>query len=177
MIDDEVMALEINPRFQGSTMLLSLLQLERGEVPLVALHVMQLMGQTAAFSPQLFAQLEGRYRIPYSGAHLIVHNLEDKICRVEHVLTSGIHALKNDTIEKVRDGASYCDVKSPHEWCILGNLPIPGTKIHQQARLAMIHTGRRVLDSSLRQLRPSAASFVNKLQSSFKMISFEGGKG
>jgi predicted ATP-grasp superfamily ATP-dependent carboligase len=177
LVDGEVMALEINPRFQGSTMLLSLLQLERGEVPLVALHVMQFMGQTEVFSPTCLMQLEDSYRIPYSGAHLIVHNLADATCRVEHALTAGIHTLKNDNVEKVRDGASCCDVKSVSEWCLLGNLPIPGTIIHQQARLAMVHTGGRVLDSSLQQLSSPAASFVNKLQNSFKMISFEGGNG
>ncbi len=177
LADSEVMALEINPRFQGSTMLLSLLQLEREEVPLVALHVMQFLGLTASFSREFLMQLKSRYRVPYSGAHLIVHNLASETCRVEHVLTSGIHTLKNGTIEKVRGGATCCDVKSHREWCILGNLPISGTKIFEEARLAMIHTSGGVLDSSLRQLRGSAAAFVSKLQSNFKMISFGGGKG
>jgi len=49
---DEVLALEINPRFQGSTMLLSLLQADRGEIPLAALHVMQFMGLMEAFSAE-----------------------------------------------------------------------------------------------------------------------------
>ena len=144
---------------------------------MVALHVMQFMDRTEEFSPAFLGRLGGMYRSPYSGAHLIVHNLEDKACRVEHALTSGIHTLKNDTIEKVRGGTTCLDVKNPQEWCILGNLPIPGTEIHQEARHAMIHTGSRVLDGSLQQLRPSVAFFINKLQSNFKMISLEGGKG
>jgi formate-dependent phosphoribosylglycinamide formyltransferase (GAR transformylase) len=173
---EQVLALEINPRFQGSTMLLSLLQLERGEVPLAALHVMQFMGLIEAFSQEFLMQLGREYRIPYSGAHLIVHNLEDTSCSAEHVLKSGIYTLKDDTLEVIRSGTSCCDVKSPHEWCILGNLPLPETEICQGARLAMIHTSKSVLDSNLQQLMSSSVSFANGLQSSFKMIPFDGGK-
>jgi hypothetical protein len=76
----------------------------------------------------------------------------------------------------IRSGATYSDVKSPREWCVLGNLPLPETEICQDARLAMIHTSKSILDSNLQQLMPSSVSFVNGLQSSFKMIPFDGGK-
>ncbi|UCD91169.1 MAG: ATP-grasp domain-containing protein [Desulfobacterales bacterium] len=173
--DDQVLALEINPRFQGSTMLLSLLQLEREEVPLAALHVMQFMGLVEGLSQEFLMQLGREYRIPYSGAHLIVHNLKGTSCCAEYVLKSGIHTLENDTIEMIRSGTTYCDVKSPREWCILGNLPLPDTEVCQDARLAMVHTSKSILDSNLQQLLPSSLSFVNRLQSSFKMIPLDGG--
>lgn len=173
---DEVLALEINPRFQGSTMLLSLLQIERGEVPLAALHVMQFMDQIEEFSQEFLAELGRMYRIPYSGAHLIVHNLEETSCSTKHDLKAGIHTLEEDMLQMVRKGTTYCDVKTPHEWCILGNLPLQATEICQHARLAMIHTSKSVLDSNLQQLASSSVSFVRGLQSSFKMIPYYGGK-
>jgi predicted ATP-grasp superfamily ATP-dependent carboligase len=173
---DEVLALEINPRFQGSTMLLSLMQLEREEVPLAALHVMQFMDRVEEFSQEFLAELGKRYRIPYSGAHLIVHHLEETSCSAEHVLKSGIHTLKDDTLQMIRSGMTYCDVENPHEWCILGNLPLPETEIFPDARLAMIHTSKSLLDSGLQQLASTSVSFVRRLQSSFKMIPYYGGK-
>ncbi len=174
--NDEVLALEINPRFQGSTMLLSLLQLERGEVPLAALHVMQFMGLIEEFSQEFLVQLGRMYRTPYSGAHLIIHNLEDRSCSTKHDLKAGIHTLENDTLVMVRSGTTYCDLKIPGEWCVLGNLPLQATEICQEARLAMVHTSQSVLDSNLQQLESSSASFVRELQSGFKMIPYYGGK-
>jgi len=172
---DEVLALEINPRFQGSTTLLSMLQVDRGEVPLSALHVMQFMGLVEEFSQEFLAQLGSRYRAPYAGAHLIVHNLRGTSCSIEHDLEAGIHILLDDTIKRVRSGTNYRDVESPDEWCILGNLPFQVTEICKDARIAMIHTNKSILDSSLQQLGSSAATFVKALQGRCGMVPFYGG--
>jgi hypothetical protein len=172
---DEVLALEINPRFQGSTMPLSLLQVDRGEVPLTALHVMQFMGLIEEFSQEFLLQLGRMYRDPYSGAHLIVHNLESKSCRMEHDLKAGIYTLLDDSLKRVRSGATYRDMKNPNEWCILGNLPFHTTEICEYARIAMIQTSESVLDDNLQQLESYAAAFVKALQSRFSVIPFHGG--
>ncbi len=170
--DDEVLALEINPRFQGSTMPLSLLQVDRGEVPLTALHVMQFMGLIEEFSQEFLEQLRRMYRNPYSGAHLIVHNLEGISCSIEHNLKSGIYTLLDDTLKRVRSGTTCRDVESSDEWCILGNLPFQAIEICEDARIAMIHTSKSILDSNLQQLGPSAATFVRSLQDCCRMVPF-----
>jgi len=170
--DDEVLALEINPRFQGSTMPLSLLQVDRGEVPLTALHVMQFMGLIDEFSQEFLVRLRKMYRNPYSGAHLIVHNLEGISCSIEHDLKSGIYTLLDDTLKRVRSGTTCRDVESSDEWCILGNLPFQATEICEDARIAMIHTNKSVLDSNLQQLESSAATFVRSLQDCCRTVPF-----
>lgn len=172
---DEVLALEINPRFQGSTMLLSLLQVDRGEVPMAALHVMQFMGLIEEFTQDFLEQSKRMYRTPYKGAHLIVHSLEDEPYCIEHDIKAGIYTLVNNSIERVRIGTTYRDIKSPDEWCILGNLPEIATKIWQGARFAMIQTRESVLDSHLKQLEPYAATFVNELQGRCRVLPFNGG--
>jgi len=172
---DEVLALEINPRFQGSTMLLSLLQADRGEVPLAALHVMQFMGLIEEFTQDFLEQSKKMYRTPYNGAHLIVHSLKDEPYCIEHDMKAGIYTLVNNSIERVRNGTTYRDIKSPDEWCILGNLPEIATKILQEARFAMIQTTESVLDSHLKQLESYAATFVNELQGRCRMLPFNGG--
>ncbi len=175
LYDNQVLALEINPRFQGSTMLLSLLQMDRGEIPVAALHVMQFMGLMEAFSQGFLEQLKAAYRIPYTGAHLIVHTLGDTPCRIEHDLTAGVHILADDTIQRIRSGTTYRDLKSPNEWCILGNLPQKETEICQEARFAMIQTSENVLAGNLQQLESYAAAFVEKLQGRSRTIPFHGG--
>ena len=161
---DEVLALEINPRFQGSTMLLSLLQADRGELPLAALHVMQFMGLMEAFSGEFLEQLKRMYRAPYAGAHLIAHSLKEKPFYMEQDLKAGIYTLADNAVEWVRNGTTYRDVESPDEWCILGNLPLQATEIRHEARLAMIQTNTSILDSNLQQLGSYAAAFVKALQ-------------
>jgi len=81
----------------------------------------------------------------------------------------------NNAIERVRNGTTYRDIKSPDEWCILGNLPEIGTKIWQEARFAMIQTRESVLDSHLKQLESYAATFVNELQGRCRMLPINGG--
>lgn len=172
---EEVLALEINPRFQGSTMLLSLLQVDRGEVPLTALHVMQFMGLIEEFPKDFLEQSKRMYRTPYKGAHLIVHSLKDNHCRIEHDMEAGIYTFENNVIERVRNGTTYRDIKGPHEWCILGNLPGVAIKVWNEARFAMIQTRESVLDSHLKQLESYAATFVNELQSRCRMLPLNGG--
>ncbi len=175
LYDDQALALEINPRFQGSTMLLSLLQADRGEIPLAALHVMQFMGLMEMFSQTFLEHLKAAYRTPYTGAHLIVHTLGDKPCRIQHDLKAGVHILVDGSIERVRSGTTYRDLKSPNEWCILGNLPQKETEICQEARFAMIQTSENVLDGNLQQLESYAAAFVEALQRCCRTIPFNGG--
>ncbi len=172
---NEVLALEINPRFQGSTMLLSLLQTDRDEIPLAALHVMQFMGLLEEFPQDFLQQSKRMYRTPYNGAHLIVHSLKDEPYCIEHDMKAGIYTLVNDTIERVRNGTTYRDIKHPNEWCVLGNLPEIATKIWHEARFAMIQTRESVLDSHLKQLEPYAATFINELQGRCKMLPLNGG--
>ena len=175
LYEDQILALEINPRFQGSTMLLSLLQADRGELPLAALHVMQFMGLMETVSQGVLDHLKASYRTPYSGAHLIVHALKDAPCRIEHDLKAGIHVLVDGAIQRVRSGTTYRDLKNPAEWCILGNLPQRETEISQEARFAMIQTSENVLDSNLQQLESYAAAFVEALQRRCRTIPFNGG--
>jgi hypothetical protein len=173
---DEVLALEINPRFQGSTMLLSLLQVDRDEIPLAALHVMQFMGLIEEVAQNFLERSKRMYRIPYKGAHLIIHSLKDKPYSIEHDMKAGIYTLVNNAIKRVRDGKTYRDIKRPDEWCVLGNLPKIATEIFQEARFAMIQTRKSVLDDSLQQLESYAANFVNELQGRCKMLPFNGGR-
>ncbi len=173
---DEVLALEINPRFQGSTMLLSLLQADRGEIPLVALHVMQHMGLIQAFSQKFLLKLAKMYRNPYSGAHLILHNLKGTTCTIKHNLKAGIYILLDNDLKWVRSGTTCRDVQNPKEWCILGNLPSPNSGIGENARLAMIQTTGSILDNNLQQLEPYAATFVKKIQNCCRMTPFYGGR-
>ncbi|MBW2492241.1 MAG: ATP-grasp domain-containing protein [Deltaproteobacteria bacterium] len=173
---DEVLALEINPRFQGSTMLLSLLQVDRGEVPLVALHVMQFLGLIEEFTQDFLEQSKKMFRRPYNGAHLIVHSLEDKPCFIKHKIKAGIYTLVNNAVERVRNGTTCRDIKRPDEWCILGNLPEIATKICHEARFAMLQTRESVLDSHLKQLESYAATFVNELQGRCRVLPFDGGR-
>jgi ATP-grasp domain len=172
---DEVLAMEINPRFQGSTMLLSLLQADRGEVPLTALHVMQFMGLMEEFTQNFLEQSKRMYRAPYKGAHLIVHSLKDEPFFIGHDMKAGIYALVNKAVNWVRHGTTYRDIKGSREWCILGNLLKTATKISRKARLAMIQTRERVLDGRLQQLEPYAANFVNEIQGRCGMLSLNGG--
>ena len=156
-------------------MLLSLLQADRKEVPMAALHVMQFMGLIEKCSRKMLDQLKIMYQAPYTGAHLIVHSLKKEPYCIQHDLKAGIYTLMDDSIKRVRNGTTYRDVKGPDEFCILGNLPQKATEIRQEARLAMIQTTESILESNLQQIESHAANFVSVLQNRCRMLPFNGG--
>jgi hypothetical protein len=136
---------------------------------------MQFMGLMEEFPQNFLESTKRMYRKPYKGAHIIIHSLKDESYCIEHDMKAGIYTLVNSAIHWVRHGTTYRDIKNPHEWCVLGNLPKMATKISRKARFAMIQTPERVLNSRLRQLEPFAAIFVNEIQGRCKMLPLNGG--
>jgi len=163
--DDDVLALEINPRLQGSTQLLSVMQESRGEIPIAALHVLQFAGLIDEVPDAILDNLARMYRIPYEGAHFIIHSLEPLTCRVHHDVSAGACGLEDGALVRLGDAKTCRDTAATGRWCVLSNLPLPGLAISPEARIAMIQADRRVLADDCFQLNGPAAEFTDALRS------------
>ena len=165
---DEVLALEINPRFQGSSQMLSLLQAERGEIPVIGLHVLQFLGWLDRVPRSTIDRLADEYRRPYRGAHLIVHSREPGPRLFTHDLESGIHVVEDGALRRRGDGETCCALARDDEWCLLGNLPLPDLPVHHGARLAMAQARRSLLAHDRIELGDFAREFVRAVNERFE---------
>ena len=157
---DQALALEINPRSQGSTELLSRLQLMRDEIPLVALQLLQHLELVDQVPEDALDALSQAWARPYKGAHLIVHHLGVAPITAAAGLAPGVHVLAHGEARRLRGGEAVDRLAPRGEWLVLNNLPAPGARVDPDARLAMLETRDRVTSPDLRGLLPAADALV-----------------
>lgn len=171
---DDIFALEINPRFQGSTALLTALQVERGEIPLVALQVLQHSGLIDRVPTDSLDLLEEAWSIPYEGAHLVLHATEADPGLFQHELTAGVYRLLGDRLTRAREGDSVAELCSANEWVVLDNLPLPDITVIPGARTAMVQTRAQVLAEDLMSLNAPATAFAQALRAAMVLNPLQG---
>lgn len=120
----EVFTIENNARLIASIPLFTRLQVERGEIPLLALHILELMGMEYELDiEQVNEKLQKRKK----GAQLILHNLEGAPAEVQGDLPSGVYTLNpraglkpaGGELTFRRPGYSLEDCHSDEEFLIL----------------------------------------------------------
>lgn len=133
--------LEINPRFQGSTVLLAALEAERGISPLIADHLRAFLGGAAVPARRRPARPEA-----LAGAHLLLYQGCSEAVTTGVSQPSGSGPLQRSSAP---GGAA--------DWTLTG-VPAPGTTVAAGAILGKIVADGRVLDSGLTSLTPKAAA-------------------
>lgn len=132
--------LEVNPRLQGSTSLLTQLELMWGKTPLVARHL-------AAFG--LSGPALGAFgRTTTSAAsQLIVCSQHEGEAVTTNAVRPGVYFLDDSEsgFRWVREGTSLLDCREEEEYLITG-VPLPGSRVLKHSALACIQTFRSVLD-------------------------------
>ncbi|MFW6134338.1 MAG: ATP-grasp domain-containing protein [Elusimicrobiota bacterium] len=138
--DSDVFPVEINPRFQNSTSLLNILQIEKEEVPLVYRHICEFKNKYRKFKYN-----NNFYDL--SGSQIILHNLENKSIKIKESMKFGVYELDKGKIKYKRRGYSSVDLKHNNEFCICGGVPQKGILVRPGAPLIKIHFKKAVLDS------------------------------
>jgi predicted ATP-grasp superfamily ATP-dependent carboligase len=150
-----VYPVEINPRFQGSTHLLTQLQLMRGEVALSLIHALHFLpNNERALSAIAESALEPE---ELSGAQIILYNRERARQTVRGTLKPGIYVYGNGGMTYVREGLTLLDCRGDAEFAITCAVPRTGRIIEPGAPLLKIQTRNAALTAGGRSLRRWAA--------------------
>jgi formate-dependent phosphoribosylglycinamide formyltransferase (GAR transformylase) len=150
-----VYPLEVNPRFQGSTRLLTELQYLGGEVPLALAHVAGFLDGGQALLGRLRAHW-GEPQ-PLDGAQIDLHTLESDWSTVRGSLQPGVYGWDGARGVYCREGMTIADCQTEDEFVLSGTVPRTGTRVEPGSVLLRIQTRREILDGQSDRLKPWAS--------------------
>jgi predicted ATP-grasp superfamily ATP-dependent carboligase len=160
--DGDVYPVEINPRFQNSTSLLTLQEIEMNRAPLVFFHLLEFAG---AIKNNF--KYKGSVFDSFDGSQVILHNLEGKDIKIERSIKPGVYVYRDNDVEHVRSGFSLNDCKNRDEFTICCGVPYVGAFISPGAPLVKIHFRKRILDNDFMLLRPEIELIIKKIYNKF----------
>ncbi|MBN1352669.1 ATP-grasp domain-containing protein [candidate division KSB1 bacterium] len=155
--DDKLYAIEINPRMQNSTDVLTISQIRKNQIPLIGLHLLEFLPENP-FTPVAFE--------PYQlqqGAQIILHNLERKRVRVGGELKPGIYKYMSGDIAFQRKGISLLEDLSPGEFIVNCGVPFKNQIVEKGAPLLKIQTNDLVLQDDLIHLNEWARAITSNI--------------
>ena len=147
--------LEVNPRLQGSTSLLTELQHMGAQLPLMLAHVMSFLEGGQALLQRLAPQW-GEPR-PYDGAQMVLCSRASDWRVVRGAVRPGVYAWNGARATYRREGLTVADCRTADEFVVTGNVPRTGTRVEGGVGLCKIQTRRQVLDGASNRLQPWAA--------------------
>lgn len=135
---------EINPRFQGSTTLLTERQLQNGYLPISFFHLLPFLGcGIPASEVGYYNRMFGEFK----ASQILLHNLEKGDCLVRKELLSGVYTLDENSLKYVAPANSLQKNLLPGQFVITGDIVTPGTTVlHDADALCRILTPESVLD-------------------------------
>jgi ATP-grasp domain len=134
-----IYAVDLNPRLQGSTDLLTQLELLRGTTPLVALHLAVLLGD------EDHIETGGDFRSVVSGAQLHIHSWLENDGLVHGHLQSGVYSMVDGQLTFRRKGRLLEHLRDDREFLIVCGVPMSGTRVAADAPLLKIQTMAPIL--------------------------------
>jgi glutathione synthase/RimK-type ligase-like ATP-grasp enzyme len=151
LTDNEVVAIEINPRFQGSTQLMTLGQIQAGIDPIVRFHVLSCLGIIRKERLERnYLELSSNSSIGFSS--IILHNLSTSESTVGKMIRSGIYRLERGRLIYLRTAINILDLKADDEFLITAGVPLVGTRVWPNVlvckilfRITVTHDGYNLL--------------------------------
>jgi hypothetical protein len=149
-----VYPLEVNPRFQGSTRLLTDLQHMQDRVPLWLAHVVGRLDGGQAFLQRLGPQCWEPQ--PLLGSQLEFRNRAGETRVVRGRLGPGVYRWSGAQGIYQRKGLSVADCRTEDEFVVTSSVPRINTQVEPETFLCKIQTPREVLDTASNKLQPWA---------------------
>ncbi|MFA5856148.1 MAG: ATP-grasp domain-containing protein [Candidatus Pacearchaeota archaeon] len=153
---------EVNPRFQGSTALLTDQHLEIGKLPLTMFHLVPFLEDVSIIPSSLKEYNQDRRNIKAS--QILIHNTLGRDCILKSSLSPGRYSFVNNKLIYQGPGEVLSDTKSSEEILIAGEIPIDGTRILKDSdEICKIYCYKPVLDNSGKELNEIGKNLVDAI--------------
>lgn len=142
---NRLFGLELNPRFQGSTALLTQLEIlnDRADF-LVQRYVAAMRGEEEAEARPRWQTAE----FHIGGAHVVINNRSVRPARVVSTIESGVYSWEGGALRRRRDGISLLDCDTDDEFVVTGGGPLEGVRLIPGAPLVWVQTRRPLLSDA-----------------------------
>ncbi len=160
---NHVYVMEINPRMQGSTSMITLTECLDGLTPLLDLHLMSHLGIPFDQSAEDYSQ---QYRNTTKGAHILIRIGDDPIT-FSSTCPPGLYASKGEEWSHTNDSIQFKDAREKQGVVVQGIPPL-GKEVFAHDRIATIQSPHQVLDGTNSSvLIPSIQSLIALLREGY----------
>jgi hypothetical protein len=153
---EAVYAVDLNPRWQGSTTALTLAEAKAGRLSLAAAD---LAWRTGAIGENDLRQLSATFLEPVAVAHISLRNGSDRSV-VSGALKPGVYS---SDLSFLRSGFELSDLSRADELLVTGGVPRPGATMGPGAHVLRVACEQQVLDLATLQPLPWCAPVVQAL--------------
>jgi len=154
---------EINPRVNGGTQTLTQLLLERNFIPLMAFHILEMLGVDYTFDVAAYNQRLQDVSLEHF--HLVLHGLDATTSVVTGDLPAGVYKLTaTNVLEFVRSGYHIGHVQHADEFVITCGVPKVGLKVVPGASLVKIQGPGVIYDITSGELVPWGSRVVEAVR-------------
>ena len=125
--NQQVYALEINPRFTGVFPMMSQLHVKDHLIPMEVFQILEFLGLPYEVNIE---SLNAQYAKPLSGSHILIFLLSGPNTISKHGTQPGLyeHDYKTGKISFVREATDYKDIENQSQFIIVDGPPVPGTE-------------------------------------------------
>jgi len=171
---EEVFPIEINPRFQNSTSLFTILEIiEQNYGFLFLLHILEFLKQKDAYLREFcfnfpYEELMNKYQ----GSQIILHNYSHQTI-VNREILPGVYEFSNNKLVYKGSGVSLIDCRKKDEILITCGVPFKNKIIEPSAPVCKIQTRERITSFDYRSLNPNISKVVKQVYNMLNLIKDE----
>jgi len=154
---------ECNPRLLGTFPTLTMVQIENGEVPILALHLLEFLKLPCQIDQKKVNFLMWQKK---EGSQMILHN-KNEVFSLKKEILPGTYQLKKGKILHKKEGFELKNIQNKEDFLITDGIPFAGEKILPYQRICRILSKKGVLDCSKKKLNSKAQNFILKFKKLF----------
>jgi hypothetical protein len=168
---EDAYAVDLNPRWQGSTTVLTLAEAKAGRLSLAAADLAWRIG---ALGERDLLRSADAFLEPVVAAHISLRSGPTGSSVVSGNLRPGIYS---GELSFVRSGFQLSDLSQPDELLVTGGVPRPGARIGPSAHVLRVACERQVLDLATLRPLPWCAPAVQAVYEAVALAQSMGGTG
>lgn len=136
---------ECNPRLLGSFPVLTMIQQEHKELPILAFHLLEYLGIDYEIDAE---EINKQMRTEKEGAQMMMHNVSGRWARNQNQIPAGVYRLEPGSSKPqfIRSGYALKHIKNNDEFLITEGVPLLKSHFSPNRRIVRIITKRAILE-------------------------------
>lgn len=161
--DGRAYAVDLNPRWQGSTNLSIQMEMAGGRLPLAAAEFAYRCG---LMHHETLERHRDEFSLPLEGAQMCLRAPRAGAPAVPRPVQAGVYRLEAGASFS-RGGVRFSDMMRDDEWLMVGGVPRQGTRVDPGSLLVRVCTRRAVVGASSSQLSSWASTVASSVYGMF----------